>query len=226
MIRYTFALATLGLLALPVGADEPSYDFLTAGYQRAALDGPDDPASNGFHVGGSMALTEYVFLTGNYERSTTEIEIPVLFDPEDYTAEELLILQAVTIPPNIASDVTTQAVSAGVGMNISIMDNASLYGTVGMVWMSFDLSASALGESISEADSESGYTADVGIRANITGSIELRANVNYLEIGGDRGTTLGGAAEYHLTEDFSVALGYAFNDGGRTTYLSGRYYFR
>lgn len=108
-MRRVIVLAALASMPLAALSEEPRYTYVEGGYQALDLDNVDADG-DGFGIGGSLALTERVFVTAAYSNMDLDFGI----------------------------DVSSYDLS--VGGNIPLSDGLHLVGEVGYTWTEFDTS--------------------------------------------------------------------------------------
>jgi opacity protein-like surface antigen len=107
----------------------------------------------------------------------------------------------------------------GLGYHKGISDNTSFFFRVG--YADAEISAPGFG-----SEDESGYSAGIGVRSNVSDLIELALEVAYLDLGdGADDTAIGGAIWFNITDNFALGANVSAGDDV-TSYGAGlRLYF-
>ena len=107
----------------------------------------------------------------------------------------------------------------GAGYHTDISTNTSFFGE--LAYVRAEVSQTVVGNI-----DESGVGIRIGLRSNVSESIELEGNLSYVDLGdGGDGTSVGGAAWYKFSENFAVGLTAGFEEDVNAFGLGARLYF-
>lgn len=186
-------------------ADAPRYDFLDLAYQNINdPSGSQLSSDHAYSLDGSYAFTDNIIGMASYGHEKADINAF-----------------------GFSGTTSGNSYSAGLGYRFALMDNLDLVPNLSYVHTSQSLDAPGL--VLGGSGSNSGYDAGVLLRAMVTSSVELDANVDHTTPGSS-GNSVGVAALYNFTPSFAVGLGYATDTSqGQTTNgwtVALRYYFK
>jgi hypothetical protein len=185
-------------LALPLAAaagDDVSYSYADLAYVTTDIDGVDEDL-DGFALRGSIEVTDQAFIFGTYA---------------DQTAES----------GGVDVDYTYFNIGAGYAWPLS--DTADLYGKLGYVSAEIEVDVPGLGGFSVDDD---GFMLGAGMRGRVSQQFELEGAVNYTDYseGGDD-TSLGAAARWFFTDQFSAFAEGEFGDDVTTYGIGMRWNF-
>lgn len=191
MYRYSLAFFALALTA-PAMAEQPSYNFLQAAYQRVEIDLGGilgDVDGDGYQVGGSFEIGESMYFFADYADAGLDF------------------------------NVDSSQIKAGFGFHHGISANTDFFANLAYVKAELELGG------IGSAD-ENGYGVAIGVRSNVSDTVELELSVSYVDLGDDiDSTSVDGRFWFDVTDTFALGLGAGVDDDV-TTYEAGmRWYF-
>lgn len=199
------ALAAAVLLPLAAQGDEgPQYSYLDASYQWADVNyavRSDDGRHEGFRFEGSVALSDWLHVFGDYYTGDFRTSLQ---DPE---AEE---------PDPTRSELDFKGYSLGIGLSYPIASRVDLVGRVSYV-----------NAELEDID-DSGYRVQGMIRGMVSDRAEVQVGYSYTDIGGDsdiksRDVTLG--LLYNVTGQLAVRASATVFDNDSGIELGVRYNF-
>ena len=187
--------ASLGLAATANAADDVTYSYADFAYVTTDIDGVDEDL-DGFALRGSLEITDQAFLFGTYA---------------DQSAESGGV------------DVDYATFTLGGGYAWSLSDSADLYGKLGYVSAEVEVTVPGLGGFSVDDD---GFLLGFGLRSRVSQQFELEGAVNYTDFseGGDD-TSLGAAARWFFTDQFSAFAEGEFGDDVTTYGVGMRWSF-
>lgn len=116
-------------------------------------------------------------------------------------------------------DVDYDVLTFGVGLNYPLANTVDFVGRIAYVDAEVDI------DGFGGAD-ESGYGLSTGVRAMLTGQVELSGFLNYVDLGrGADETTVSIAALYSFNQTFAAGLGTEFGSDSRAISAGVRLYF-
>jgi hypothetical protein len=182
-------------LASAANADDVSYSYADLAYITTDIDGVDEDL-DGFGLRGSVEITDQVFLFGTYT---------------DQSAD------------SGGADVDYTTYTLGGGYAWSLSDSADLYGKLGYVNAEVDVTVPGLGGFSADDD---GFLLGMGLRGRVSPQFELEGALNYWDYseGGDD-TSLGAAARWFFTDQFSAFAEGEFGDDVSTYGIGMRWNF-
>jgi hypothetical protein len=187
--------ASLALPLAAAAADNVSYSYADLAYVTTDIDGVDEEL-DGFALRGSVEITDQVFLFGSYTDQSADAG---------------------------GADVDFATYTLGGGYAWSLSSNADLYGKLGYVSSEVEVSVPGLGGFSVDDD---GFMLGMGLRGRVSPQFELEGAVNYLDYseGGDD-TSLGAAARWFFTDQFSAVAEGEFGDDVTTYGIGMRWNF-
>ena len=111
------------------------------------------------------------------------------------------------------------ALQVGFGYHTGLTDNTSFFFRAG--YADAEVSASGFG-----SEDESGYTAGIGVRSNVSDLIELALEVAYVDLGdGADDTAVGGGILFNITDNFALGASISAGDDVTSYGVGLRLYF-
>lgn len=159
-------------------AEALNYNYAQAGFNNTTVDlGPfGDADFDGFDIKGSYNFYDVWYVTANFYSLTSENPVNV---------------------GGVLIDADLQFLTASVGYVFAENNLGSIYGELGFA----DVTADASSGAASGSESESGFTAALGLRANLTERAELRVGVNYVDVDIADDTTFSADFLWHFFKD-------------------------
>jgi hypothetical protein len=211
MLKST-ALTTLVVAALSplaVMADSPHWTFVEASYVASESSGNNSPEPDGFEIAGSYAVGDWAFVDLSYSEEE---------DTSNFNSSFL---------GKGKFDLTLERLSVGAGAKWGVLESTDLYGRVAFEDWTLDQKIKIDGNSVSDDASESGYSVSGGVRSILWEALELRAEVNYVDIDdimdGETGYGLG--VYYTFAKLFTFGASYEDLDDFETYKATLRYQF-
>lgn len=192
MKKITLVSALICAAGATQAAERPEWNQLSVSYQSSDYDYADD-SLDGFGLSGSALVSEHVFIAAGFSRASEEY---VVFGE--------------------SVDVDYDSTSLGLGFRSPLSDNTDFFGAVS--YEKLDVSFSYMGDSGSE--DENGYGLTGGLRSMLTESLEIYGALNYIDIADESDTGVGIGADYYLTPNFALGVGYSTADDVDTTSAS------
>lgn len=208
MLKKGLWVSTLGaaFFAMPVFAEQPSYNDIDVGYLQVDLDESVTDNLNGYFINVRAELGEMFFVEAGY-----------------YNIEDTNTLNLV---PPVTLETELSAGSLGLGAHFDLGESFSLYGTVSYIYADAD----AVGSFINEDDdrvvtsagaSENGYGVGIGVRGYLVENFEIFAEVDYADIGEEDGANYAVGAVYEFYKNIGALVKYELDDDSNATLSLG-----
>lgn len=202
----TLLVTTLSPMA--VLAESPNWTFVEASYVSSEGSGGANLEPEGFEVAGSYGLGQWAFVDLRY------------LEEDDDTNTRILGTKG-------KLELTRERLSMGVGAAWRVVDTTDIYGRVAYEDWTLDAKFKFDGSNVSDDDNENGYSVGAGVRSMVWQALELRAEVNYVDVDkimdGETGYQLG--AYYTFAEHITVGASYEELDDYETYRATLRYQF-
>lgn len=168
-----------------------SYTYVGLAYQTGEV---LDEDFSGFGIGGSTALSDAVFLIGQYSSLTSNDEYDVGFGYDDIEATQF---------------------NLGIGFHTPIEANVDFVAALSY--------ADAEVEYLGLTEDGNGYLVNAGVRAKPTDALEFGASINYADIEDEGETGYSLSARFFAVPKVSIGLGYGSADDVDTVSLDVRF---
>lgn len=195
------------LFPLTVLADSPNWTFAEISY--VSSEGSDsDIEPEGFEIAGSYGLGQWAFVDLRYLE-------------EDGNGDFSFFGEKGKV------ELTRERLSLGGGAAWRVIESTDIYGRAAYENWSLDGKIKFDGSKLSDDDNENGYSIGAGVRSIVWQTLELRAEVYYLDVdkivNGDTGYQLG--AYYTFAGHFTIGASYDELDDYETYRATLRYQF-
>ncbi len=106
----------------------------------------------------------------------------------------------------------------GAGYHTDISDTTNFFANA--LYVDYEVDTGGFG-----SVDDSGFGLAIGLRSNISSTLELEGSITHIDIGDADGTTLAGAGWYKFSREFAVGLNAAIEDDVTAFGIAGRLYF-
>ncbi len=171
--------------------ESPRWDSVSLSYESADFGGN---TFTGGGISGSKSVGEHFFVAGSYVSVSGETSN---FIRVDLGGESRFLETKV--------DAVLNTLSAGIGFHQEVAKNSDFFVLVSYLDVEADIKKVA-------KNSDNGYGAQVGLRSLISPNIELSGSLVYSDIGESSETGVHISGSYHITELFSLGIGYSKSD--------------
>lgn len=194
----TIALATAIMASAPAFSETLNWNYAQAGYTHTETDtglGIENVEKlnlNGFQLKASAALSENVFVTADYALTNDDV------------------ISKLANQPN--NDIDFAHGSVGVGYQYGDGETAAIYAIASYEYTEVDNENRADAQK-SNKDENEGFGLTFGLRSMMTPSLEIDANIAYIELESDSDTAYSFATHYYFTDHIALGVNYtSFGD--------------